>query len=361
GVKLPEWNLNFEKDLGVELPTWRLDIEREIDLIEEIARIHGYNKFPNTLPSFSGGVVELPHAGKETRARSELLALSFNESVSPTFISPADAQAFSTATPVMLANPLSDEQSAMRTSLLPGMLGMLAWNLNRGTGDVRLFEAGHVFELKGEKSEERRMLCLGATGNALDPSVHTAARAYSFFDLKGDLESLLAAFETGNLYFDALASEYFHPGRSARAVVNGQTVAQFGQIHPDVAAARKLKQEIYVAEVYLDRLFALPQRTPRYEPLSRFPAIDRDFSFVFADSVTFADIQAAVRGLNIAEMRDFKPVETFRGGVVPQGKYSVLLRAQFQSVERTLRDDEVAQWQAQIIKALATIGGSLRS
>jgi phenylalanyl-tRNA synthetase beta chain len=361
GVKLPEWNLNFEKDLGVELPTWRLDIEREIDLIEEIARIHGYNKFANTLPSFSGGVVELPHAAKETRVRSELLALGYNEAVSPTFISPADAQAFSTVTPVMLANPLSDEQSAMRTSLLPGMLGMLAWNLNRGTTDVRLFEAGHVFELSGEKSEERRMVCLAATGNATDPSVHVPVRAYSFFDLKGDVESLLAAFEAGNLYFDALASEYFHPGRSARAVANGQTVAQFGQIHPGVAAARKLKQEIYLAEIYLDRLFALPMRTPRYQPLSRFPAVDRDFSFVFADSVSFEKIQSAVRGLNIAEMRDFKPVEIFRGGSVPQGKFSVLLRAQFQSVERTLRDDEVAQWHARIIKALEGIGGSLRS
>ncbi len=344
----------------VDLPTWRLDIDREIDLIEEIARIYGYNKFANTLPSFSGGVVELPHAAKETRVRSELLALGYNEAVSPTFIAPADAQAFSTATPILLANPLSEEQSAMRTSLLPGMLNMLAWNLNRGTTDVRLFEAGHVFELNGEKSGERKMLCIGATGNANAPSVHRAARAYSFFDLKGDVETLLSAFEAGNLYFDALASEYFHPGRSARAVANGQTVAQFGQLHPDVAAARKLKQEIYIAEIYLDRLFALPLRTPRYQPLSRFPAVDRDFSFVFADAVTFEKIQSAVRGLNIAEMRDFKPVEIFRGGSVPQGKYSVLLRAQFQSVERTLRDDEVAQWSAQIIKALEAIGGSLR-
>jgi phenylalanyl-tRNA synthetase beta chain len=347
----------------VDLPTWRLDIDREIDLIEEIARIYGYNKFANTLPSFSGGVVELPHAAKETRVHSELLALGYNEAVSPTFIAPGDAQAFAfpRATPVMLANPLSEEQSAMRTSLLPGMLGMLAWNLNRGTSDVRLFEAGHVFELCGDKSEERRMLCLGATGNATEPSVHSAARAYSFFDLKGDVELLLSAFETGTLYFDALAPEYFHPGRSARAVANGQMVALFGQIHPDVAAARKLKQEIYVAEIYLDRLFALPLRTPRYRPLSRFPAIDRDFSFVFADSVTFEKIQSAVHGLNIAQLRDFKPVEIFRGGAVPPGKYSVLLRAEFQAPERTLRDDEVAQWHAQIIQVLERIGGSLRS
>ncbi|HET9182754.1 MAG TPA: phenylalanine--tRNA ligase subunit beta [Candidatus Angelobacter sp.] len=345
----------------VALPTWRLDIEREIDLIEEIARIYGYNKFENRLPSFSGGVVELPNADKEARVRSELLALGYNEAVSPTFISPSDAQAFSSTAPIMLANPLSEEQSAMRTSLLPGMLAMLAWNLNRGTSDVRLFEGGHIFELAGEKSEERRMLSMGATGNAVEGSVHTTARPYSFFDLKGDIETLLASFELSTTYFDALTPDYFHPGRSARAVADGATIAHFGQLHPDIAAARKIKQEIYLAEVYLDRLYALGLRTPRYQPLSRFPAVERDFSFLFPERVSFEQIRNAVAGLQIAEMQSFRPVEIFRGGTVPAGQYSLLLRAEFQSPERTLRDDEVSQWSAQIINALERLGGTQRA
>jgi len=238
---------------------------------------------------------------------------------------------------------------------------MLAWNLNRGTSDVRLFEAGHIFELSGEKSEERRVLSIGATGNAVEPSVHTAARAYSFFDLKGDIETVLGAFELHNLYFDALTPDYFHPGRSARAVADGATIAQFGQLHPDVAAARKIRQEIFVAEIYLERLYELGLRTPRYQPLSRFPAIDRDFSFLFPERVSFEQILNAVRGLNIGEMQSFRPVETFRGGTVPAGQYSVLLRAEFQSPDRTLRDDEVAQWSAQIINALERLGGTQRA
>ncbi len=347
---------------GVELPTWRLDIEREIDLIEEIARIYGYNKFANSLPSFSGGVIELPNAGKEATIRSELLALGYNEALSPTFIAPADTQAFSSEVAVPLANPLSEEQSMMRTSLLPGMLGMLAWNLNRGTTDVRLFEMGNIFSAYAEEAtQERRTICLGATGNAQRATVHGPARAFSFFDLKGDIEALLHGFEIRNLYYDAHTSGYFHPGRSARAVAEGQTIAQLGQLHPDVAAARKLKQEIYIAEIHLDRLFQLPLRAPRYEPLSRFPAVDRDFSFLFDDSVIFEKIQSAVRSLSIAELRTFQPAEIFRGGSVPAGKYSVLLRAKFQSEDRTLRDDEVAQWSTQIIKALESLGGAMRA
>ncbi|HLW52876.1 MAG TPA: phenylalanine--tRNA ligase subunit beta [Candidatus Angelobacter sp.] len=360
GITLPEWNVDADQDIIVDLPTWRLDVEREIDLIEEIARIYGYNKFSNTLPSFSGGVIELPNADKQAKVRSVLLALGYNEAISPTFISPADAGAFSGAVMVPLANPLSDEQSVMRTSLAPGMLAMIAWNLNRGTSDVRLFEMGHIFYAPTEEAaKESLILSIGATGNAVEAGVHGPARAYSFFDLKGDIENLLAAFEITGLRFEP--AERFHPGRGARAVADGAVVAEFGQLHPEIAASRKLKQDVFIAEVYLDRLFMLPLRAGRYQPLSKYPAVDRDFSFVFPDGVIFERIESEVHALNIAELCGFKPVEIFRGGAVPAGRYSLLLRAEFQSEERTLRDDEVAGWSAQIIGALEKLGGSLRS
>jgi phenylalanyl-tRNA synthetase beta chain len=205
------------------------------------------------------------------------------------------------------------------------------------------------------------MLSVGATGNALDQDVHTKARPYTFFDLKGDVETLLAGFELGKVQMDTGAASYYHPGRSAQFKAGGHVITQFGQIHPDVATARKLKQEVYLAEIFLDRLLNLELRVPRYEPLSKFPAVGRDFSFVFGDSVTFAQISAAVHALNIAELQSFAPVEIFRGGAVPAGSYSILLRAEFQSPDRTLRDDEVAQWSAEIIKALEAMGGSLRT
>jgi len=350
----------------VHIPSWRLDIEREIDVIEEIARLHGYDKFPNTLPAYSGEVRELPDAAKDARLRSSLLALGYDETISLTFISKADARRFSTAPELDLANPLSDEASAMRTSMVPGMLNMLAYNLNRGSENVRLFEFGNVFEASSDKSLEMKRISIGTTGN-VDAAVvrglatGAATRPISFFDLKGDIESLLAPFHQWTIYYDTKTADYYHPGRSARAVLDGATVAQFGQIHPDVAAARKLRQDVFVGEIYLDRLYQHDLRQVRYEALARFPAVERDFSFVFDDGVEFSKIYGSVCGLGIAELRSFVPVEIFRGDKVGAGKYSILMRATLQSSERTLRDDEIAQWSTRITKILEVLGGIQRT
>jgi phenylalanyl-tRNA synthetase beta chain len=343
-------------------PSWRLDCTAEIDLIEELARIHGYNNFPNTLPSFAGAVRELPTEQKDARVRATMLALGYNEAISLNFIAKADAEAFSGSKPVELANPVSEEAGVMRTSLVPGMLSMLAWNLNRGVNTARLFERGHIFASTGDGVEEHDELCIGATGDVDPATVHRKARPYGFFDLKGDVEQLLDQFQCGAVDFDAAnVPSYYHPGRSARAVVDGATVARFGELHPDIAAARKLRQPAYVAEIALNRLYERPLRQPRYTPIPRFPAVERDFSFVFDHAVTFERIQNTVDALKISTLRGFGAAEIFRGGSVPQGKYSVLLRATFQSPERTLRDDEVALWSTQIIKALEALGGSLRA
>ena len=354
----------------VTLPTWRLDVEREVDVLEEVARIRGYNNFPNTLPTFTGAVITLPDEAKDARARNTMLALGYDEAISITFISAEDAKTYGSTEPLALANPLSEEAGYMRNSLAPGLLNMIAYNLNRGTSDVRLFEAGEVFEKLGDRHDEHRRLAFAATGNIAPHSVHDGAEATTFYHIKGDVEQLLTAFEHTSLYFDDKTPEYYHPGRSARAVLDGETVACFGQVHPNLATARKLKQNVFVAEVMLERLYKHALREPKYQRFSKFPAVGRDFSFFFDDAVTFERIHSAVDALGIAELRSFMPVEIYRGGKTPSGKtspdgapgkYSLLLHAEFQSQERTLRDDEVAQWSAQIVKALEGLGGTLRS
>jgi phenylalanyl-tRNA synthetase beta chain len=362
----------------VQIPSWRLDVEREIDVIEEIARLHGYDKFANTLPAYTGAVVELPHAPVDRTLRKRALALGYNEALSLTFISHADAEKFSAvaAEPVAagkvleLENPLSEEASVMRTSLVPGMLDMLAWNLNRDVPNARLFEIGSVYEMSGGERVEPRRACLGATGAAVRDSLPAggaldvskgehAASAEAFRGFKGDVENLLADF-AGEIRYDREAAEYFHPGRSARARLEGAVVAQFGQIHPETAVARKLRQEVFLAEFDLEQLYKVGLRTVRFMPLGRYPSVERDFSFVFADDIAFEEMRKAVHAAGVAELQDFRPVEIFRGGSIAAGKYSVLLRVRFQSSDRTLREDEIAQWSRKIATALTVLGGTQR-
>jgi len=395
---IPEGQGGSQEDaqFRVHIPSWRLDVEREIDVIEEIARLHGYDKFPNTLPAYSGAVVELPHAAMDAAFRGRALALGYNEAVSLTFISHADAERFEASFPsapeavresvdtarlkpgpsqvtrvLELENPLSEEASVMRTSLAPGMLDMLGWNLNRDVAEARLFEMGSVYGLSSEGRVEPRWACLGSTaaavraalpvGGALDVSKDEhAIAAETFRGFKGDVENLLAAFCWGYASYDREAADYFHPGRSARAVMDAIVVAQFGQIHPEVTAARKLRQDVFLAEFDLEALYELGPRQRRFRPLGKYPAVERDFSFVFPDAVTFIEMRKAVAELVIAELREFRPVEIFRGGSIGAGKYSVLLRVRFQSAERTLREDEVAQWSGKIVGGLTKLGGVQR-
>ena len=358
----------------VQIPSWRLDVEREIDVIEEIARLHGYNKFPNTLPAYSGAVVELPHAPIDAALRKRALALGYNEALSLTFISHADAEKFSPSSGpkvLELENPLSEEASVMRTSLVPGMLDMLAWNLNRDVAEARLFEMGSVYEMSGGERVELRRVCLGATAAAVHAALPAsgaldvsngehAAAAETFRGFKGDVDNLLAAF-AGEITYEREAPEYYHPGRSARVRLNGAAVANFGQIHPEAAVARKLRQDVFLAEFDLEQLYKAGLRTIRFTPLAKYPVVERDFSFVFDDTLSFQQMHKVVQETDIRELREFLPVEIFRGGSIPAGKYSVLLRAKFQSGDRTLREDEIAQWSAKIVSALTALGGAQRA
>jgi phenylalanyl-tRNA synthetase beta chain len=359
-----------QPEFSVRIPSWRLDVEREIDLIEEIARLHGYNNFANTLPSFSGGVVENPEAPKAAKVRSTLLALGYNEAVSLSFISNDDAETFSSSPVVELANPLSDEASLMRGSLLPGVLDMIGFNLNRGTDYVRLFEMGDIYEGSDAGTAEHARICFAATASALTNDIPQGSaldksKGESGLDLlrssKGDVEAVFSAFEHTALHFDDKTSDYYQPGRSARILLNGTALAQFGVLHPEVAAKRKLRQDVYVAEINAAELYKHSLRLIRYEPLPKYPAVERDFSFVFADTITFDQIEKAVQELDLAELRSFTAVEIFRGGSVPAGSYSILLRAKFQSHERTLVEDEVNEWSAKIVGVLTSLGGTQRA
>jgi phenylalanyl-tRNA synthetase beta chain len=362
----------------VTLPSWRLDLEREIDLIEEVARVYGYNRFANTLPAFAGGVAALAWAESESAVRRVLLSAGFNEAIASTFCSAAEAALTAPLPPqvVALGNPLSEEAGVLRPSLVPGMLSMIAGNLHRDVSDVRLFELGTVFSGTTEKVDERPSLAFGAAGSLAEQSPLHPARSIEFHDVKGVVEQVLARFQTRTIYFDRFPPEagitptWLHPYRAARIVADGITVGWFGQLHPAEAAARKLKDAVLVGEIYIDRLYKLPLRKPAAREISRFQPVRRDFSLVVDQSITWQMIDQALADLKIPELVDWRVREVFRDKslnktvldkFVGSSEYSVLLGVTFQAPDRTLRDEELQSFQARVLEVVGKAGARLRT
>ncbi len=348
----------------VTLPSWRLDLEREIDLVEEIARVYGYNRFADTLPSFSGGVTALPHAAQEDKVREVLLALGYTEALGSTFAGEAESALFVARAAVAMGNPLSAEASVLRPSLLPGMVGMVEQNSARDVRQVRLFEMGNVFSGSTAEVVEEPSLALAAFGGGAGTRTVAAAEAL-FFEVKGALEEVLGRFVTPALTWTGEALPgWMAPGRGARVLADGAVLAVVGELSAEEREARKLREGTVLAEVNLAAVYACPLRQPSAAEPSRYQAVERDLSFLFGDAVQWADVVSAVRGLGVAEMISLAPVEIYRdakGKSVPAGDYSLLFRMVFQSDERTLTEQELGGWQESVVAALTGIGGRHRA
>jgi phenylalanyl-tRNA synthetase beta chain len=361
---------------SVTLPSWRLDLEREIDLIEEVARVYGYNRFANTLPT-PGIVIAHPTAAAEAAVRTRLLSLGFSESISSTFASQSDSDLFATAEQrtVPMENPLSEEASLLRPSLIPGMATMLAHNLNRDVKEARLFEQGHTFTgtVPADASfisdiHETPQLSLGlTTAHPQVTPLHSAQDA-PIFELKGAIESVTSLFTlTGGpsaLTFAPEAPAWLQPGRSATALLNKTPIAHFGELSTPETQRRKLRQPIYLAQLDLAALYALPLKRVTAHDLSRYQAVERDFSFTFPDTTHWHTIAEAIQALAIPELQRLTPEEIFRdhkGKAVAPAHYSLLLRTVFQSHDHTLNEEELTAWQSAIINTLTALGGTIRA
>ena len=297
-----------------------------------------------------------------------MLAAGFHEAIGSTFCSAAEAglTAPQPALVVPLGNPLSEEAGVLRPSLVPGMLAMVAGNLNRDVSDVRLFELGTVFSGTTDKVEERPALAFGAVGSLPEESALHAARAFEFYDVKGVVEQVLARFEMRSAYYDRFPAEagitpqWLHPYRAARAVADGVTVGWFGQLHPREAAARKIKDAVLIGEIYLDRLYKLPLRRPVAREISRYQPVHRDFSLILDEGIPWETVDRAMADLKIPELVEWRVREVFRDARLGKGEYSLLLGATFQAPDRTLRDEELKDFQAQVVEAVGKAGARLR-
>lgn len=341
-------------------PPWRADVTREIDLVEEVARHYGLDKFPARLPPAREPASRLPHAAARERLKERLSALGYHEIVTIPFVDPARDEIFRDpgVQPVRIANPLSEDASILRTSGIPNMTATLEWNINRGQKYVRLFEIGAAYRWNGAETEEEPILTIAATGMAREKSIADSSREFNFADLKGDLDRVGEL--AGGFDWSSGAPSWLHAARSGTLALSGEFSAEkgvAGQLSREAAEKLKFRQEVFLAEFPLAPFYAAFDAARigrRFKPISKFPAVERDFSLLLKDGVTFAQVRDAIEELAIAEVISIEAVDLFRGGQVPAGKHSLLIRVTFQSMDATLTESQLGGFTSRIVETLSS-------
>jgi phenylalanyl-tRNA synthetase beta chain len=363
------------------VPSWRTDVQIEEDLVEEVARVYGYEKIGESLPPSPVTGEYLAGDRRRRTARQVLTAAGFDEAVSISFIDEAgaldesgasrfepvpglfDARQESEGAFVRLSNPIIEGARLMRPSLLPGLLEAVRHNFNHGTRDVRLFETGRVFAAgSGEdgRPTEVEAFALVVTGEALEEG-RAEGRAADFFDLKGALEAAADAMRAVGLEFSPAAARHLREGQSALVTLDGSPLGTLGRLSEETASAYKFRQPVFVAEVSLSVLLAVGERPARYTPLPRFPAVERDVSLLAPRSATYGEMRRAILALGIEECRGVALVDVYEGAGVPEGKRSLTLRVEYRADDRTLRDEEVEAMHTRVVAALeGGFGAQLR-
>jgi phenylalanyl-tRNA synthetase beta chain len=356
--------------LVVVVPTRRLDISIEIDLVEEIARSEGYETIPEALPVLAttrGG--RTPLAEKVLQARRALAGAGLDEVVSHSLTHPrvydklrlpADASERSF---LALANPLYEDRSTLRTTMLPGLLDILQYNANRQTRDLGIFEISQVYlpEDGEQLPKEPRMLGLALLGNQTAGGWNAKAQPADFYYLKGCIEHLLEALNVHDWLLAKSAHPALHPGRQALLVVAGIPVGGFGEIHPSVQAAWDLPSRVYVAELDFEGLLeaALPRR--EYRPVPRFPAVTRDVAFIISQETPAAKVPAAIRAAGGGLVEEVALFDLYQGEHVKPGFRSLAYRITYRAADHTFTDTEIEAVHGKVREALQALGAELRS
>ena len=343
------------------VPSWRIDVEQEEDLVEEVARHTGYDQIPSELPPANVAGEYQPGEMQQRSLRRALNAFGFDEAINFSFIQQEDrfelipSLAWQEGLQPQLANPIIEDASSMRSTLLPGLLNSLRHNLNHGIRDVRLFEIGRIFSRStpGELPQEPLALALVAMGGALEENRAQAERELDFFDVKGALETAVDWMNLSPLEFRPESIRHLREGQSARInLADGTEVGSIGRLAESVAASYKFRQPVYVVELDLSALLSGPVKVIQYSPLPRYPSVVRDLSLLVNRNVTLEEIRRAAAQQSVADCRSIKLVGTFEGGNIPSSKRSVTLRLEYRSDEGTLRDEEVEERHTRLTSSL---------
>lgn len=357
-----------EDTLTVQVPSYRRDLTREIDLIEEVARLHGFANIPVTLPR-----VEMwaqrprKEAHLREKVRELLVGLGFAEVINYAFqsdrlaiqlIGPAEAQQF-----VRLANPISEEQAVMRVTLLPGLVETTRRNAAHLSRDLKIFELGMVFHPRpGDQLPQETLLLAGLmTGARQTPAWNLPADCLlDYFDLKGVMENLLAGLLITGVTYQPVAKPFLRHGTAIIAA--GNTLGFFGELHPETAALFELKQSAWVFECDFAKLTAAAQEYPHFQPLPKYPSVFRDLAITLSAAIPASQVQDVLFACGRPLLVAAELFDVYTGPPVPAGERSLAFHLCYRDPERTLADEDVNPWHEAIIQGLAEqLGAKLRA
>ena len=346
-------------------PSWRHDIAIEEDLVEEIARHAGYENIAAELPPAFGAGGYQPNEPREKRLRRVLADMGFDEALSYSFIDTRHDKVFETVPGLVdinlsekfitLQDAVIDGAVRMRPSILPGLLDAVRLNLNHQRRDIKLFELGKVFAAAaGENTppKEQKLLAMVITGGESRQNKAIPERELDFYDVKGSVQAALAAVGVDTVTFLPPVVRHLRQGQAATIHVNGTNVGSVGRLNDDLAATYKFRHTVYVAEIDLQTILAMEQKSLAYRPLTIYPGIVRDISFVVGRNVSFDDIRKAVTVMNFELCRSTTYVDIYEGKGLAEGERSLTIRLEYRSDERTLIEQEVEEVHSQIVSGI---------
>lgn len=343
-------------------PTYRYDMEIEADLIEEVGRIYGYNNLPETEVEAPMRLPSLPESEQEVHSiRKTLVNRGYQEVITYSFVEEGFQKALTPEVPyICLQNPISDDMKAMRNTLFPGLLQTVAYNQKRQQNRVRIFETGLVFiPIEGE-TKQIPMIGGAIVGNINASHWSLETQAVDFYDLKGDVETLLAMSHVlDEVTFEPHEYKVFHPGQSAAIIKNGRTVGLMGQLHPALVKLSGVSGKVFLFQLRLDAISQMA--VPKAQPISKFPEVQRDLAFVMEEDHPVQALLDAINSVNSDTLQSIEVFDIYRGQGVGDNQKSVALTLKIQHIERTLQDEEVDALITQVIKkAEQAVSATLR-
>ncbi|MEO5328242.1 MAG: phenylalanine--tRNA ligase subunit beta [Magnetococcus sp. THC-1_WYH] len=344
-------------------PSHRHDLMLEEDLVEEITRLYGYDNITPVLPRLEVKPAEYDSRERLSwHVRRRMAAMGYLETINYSFVSKSLQHRFDPdKTPEALVNPISEDMAVMRTSLCPGLLESVRRNLSRGNGHAALFEVGHAFFHEQGRLVERERLAGLMTGGRYGRAWHTSARDVDFFDLKGDLEQLVSSLGCSNMVFSAGGPDFLHPGQKAvfRLLGQDRPLGWIGMLHPEHQGLLDPPQAVFLFELEMDGLHPHVLGVQQGgQPLSRFPALERDFAFMVDLEVGAGPFMAAVARVEPDLIQDVRLFDVYRGDELPEGKKSFTINVVFRSPDRTLTDQDAQVLCTRIVGAAQELFGA---